>query len=103
MVENIHASPTNRESLKTWFIEWKLQKKNENINLLALKHIGASSTKYTFPPRIYEISDLDLTLKALLPNDVKIRNTIDDIRLWSTLTTKKKRETLLKKLFSIES
>ena len=37
--------------------------------------------KYTLPPSFYEIGDFNLMLKSLLPDDVKVDITIDDIRL----------------------
>ena len=54
-----------------------------------MKHIDAKSTGYTFPPGIYEVYDINLMLKSLLPDDVEKNITIDDIRLISNLTTNK--------------
>ena len=50
---------------------------------------ATSSTGYTLMPGIFEISDLNLMLKSLLPDDVKVKIKIDDIRLRSNLTPKK--------------
>ena len=38
---------------------------------------------------MYKINDFNLILKFLLPNEVKVKNTIDDIGLKSNLTTNK--------------
>ena len=54
-----------------------------------MKFIDASSFEYTLPPGIYEITDINLMLKPLLPNEVKINVTFDDVRRRSNLTTKK--------------
>ena len=60
-----------------------------NIDILDKKYIGASTTGYTLPRGIYEISDLNLMLKSLLPDDVEVNITNDDISLRSNLTTYK--------------
>ena len=62
---------------------------SEIEKLLDLKLIATSSIGYTLPPGRYEISDINLMLKSLLPDDVKVNFTIDDIRLRSNLTTNK--------------
>ena len=54
-----------------------------------MKYIATSSTAYTLPPGIYEVSDNTLMLKSLFSNEVKIDITIDDIRLRSNLTRNK--------------
>ena len=36
---------------------------------------------------MYEIIDINFTLKSLLPKELKVNNTIDDVRLRSNLTT----------------
>ena len=53
------------------------------------KNIDASSTGYTGPPRIYEITDINLMFKSLLPHDVEVHIRIDDIRIKSNLNTNK--------------
>ena len=65
-----------------------------------MKYFATSSTRYTVPPGIYEITDVNLMLKSLLPNDVKVEITIDDIRLRSNLG-KNKTIRFTKKYFSI--
>ena len=62
---------------------------DEIVDILDIKYIAGSTIGYTLPPGIYEISDLNLTLKSLLPNERKVNNIIDDIRLGSNLTTNK--------------
>ena len=52
-----------------------------------MKYIDASTTRYTLEPGIYEISDMNLMLKSLLPEEVKVIITIDDIRLKTNLTS----------------
>ena len=69
--------------------------------LLDMKYIDASSTRYTLPTVIYEISDNILMLQSLLPDDVEVKNTTDYNRLKSNLTTNKT-EKFTKKSFSIQ-
>ena len=56
-------------------------------NILDMIYIASSTIEYTLPPGIYENSDLNLVSKSSLPDDVKVSNTTDDIRLRSNLTT----------------
>ena len=59
---------------------------DEIIDMLDLKHIPTKRTGYSLNPGIYEVEDLNNTLKYILPdNVVKISLTIDDIRLKSNL------------------
>ena len=60
---------------------------DELIDILDTKYIAASSTGHTLPPGIYEISDNNLTLKSLIPDDVEVNFKIADIRLKSDSTT----------------
>ena len=60
---------------------------DEIIDILDVNYIPGSTTGYILPNRVYEISDNNLMLKSLLPNEVKVKVTIDDIRLGSNLTT----------------
>ena len=62
---------------------------NEVLDILDVKYTATSTTGYTLPPGLYEISVNNLMLKCLLPNDVKVNITIDDIRLKSNPTTNK--------------
>ena len=49
-----------------------------------------------------KLCDINLLLKFLLPEDVEINNTIDDLRQRSNLTKKKQTGLLKKKRFSIQ-
>ena len=60
---------------------------NEIMDILDLKYIPTKRTGYSLNPGIYEIVDLNNTLKYILPNNVKVSVTIDDIRLKSNLKT----------------
>ena len=62
---------------------------HEVAEILDMKNFNASTTRYTFPPGIYEISDNNLMLKSLLPDDIKVNITVDDNRLRSNLITNK--------------
>ena len=57
------------------------------MNILDLKYIPTKRTGYSLNPGIYEVVDLNNTLKHILPNNVKANITIDDIRLKSNLKT----------------
>ena len=65
---------------------------DEIIDILDLKHIPTKRTGYSLNLGIYEVVDLYKTLKDILPNNVKVSVTIDDVRLKSNL---KNNETLL--------
>ena len=58
---------------------------DEIIDILDLKYIPTKRTGYTLEPRIYEVVDLNNTLKYILPDNVKVSITIDDVRLKSNL------------------
>ena len=58
---------------------------DEIMNILDLKYIPTKRTGYILNPGIYEVVDLNNTLKHILPDNVKINITIDDIRLKSNL------------------
>ena len=58
---------------------------DEIMDILDLKYIPTKRTGYSLNPGIYEVIDLNNTSKHILPNNVKINNTIDDIRLKSNL------------------
>ena len=60
---------------------------DEIIDVLDLKYIPTKRTGFSLDPGIYEIVDLNNTLKYILPDNVKINITIDDIRLKSYLNT----------------
>ena len=58
---------------------------DEIIDVLDLKYIFTKRIGYSLNPGIYEVVDLINTLKHILPNNVKVNITIDDIRLKSNL------------------
>ena len=58
---------------------------DEIIDVLDLKYISTKRIGYSLNPGIYEVIDLNNTLKHILPNNVKVSITIDDIRLKSNL------------------
>ena len=60
---------------------------DEIVNILDLKYIPTKRTGYSLNPGIYEVVDLNKTLKHILPDNVKVNITIDDIRLKSNLKT----------------
>ena len=51
---------------------------DEIINILDLKYIHTKRTGYSIEPNIYNVVDLNKTLKNILPNNVKINVTIDE-------------------------
>ena len=59
----------------------------EIMDILDLKYIPTKRSGYSLNPGIYEVIDLNNTLKYILPNNVKGNITIDDIRLKSNLKT----------------
>ena len=58
---------------------------DEIMDILDLKYISTKRTGYSVNPGIYEIVDLNNTLKYILPDNVKVNITLDDIRLKSNL------------------
>ena len=69
---------------------YRLQVTNDEIiDILDLKYVPTSTIRCTLPPGLYEIIDINFMLKSLLPKEVKVNITIDDVRLKSNSTTKK--------------
>ena len=60
---------------------------DEIMDILDLKYIPTKRTGYSLDPAIYEVDDLNHTLKYILPDNVKVTVSIDDIRLKSNLKT----------------
>ena len=58
---------------------------DEIIDVLDLKYIPTKRTGYSLNPGIYEVVGLNNTLKYILPDNVKVNVTIDDVRLKSNL------------------
>ena len=57
------------------------------MGILNLKHITLSTASYTLPNGFYEIRDIDIKFHFLLPLDVEVKISKDDIRLRSNLST----------------
>ena len=69
---------------------YRLELTHDEIeDIFDVKDFSGSTIGYTLPPGLYEVSDINLMLKSLLPDKVKVDITIDDIRLRSNLTTNK--------------
>ena len=58
---------------------------DEIIDILDLKFISSKRIGYSLNPGIYEIIDINTTLKYILPDNVKVNVTIDDVRIKSNL------------------
>ena len=58
---------------------------DEIIDVLDLKYISTERIGFSLNPGIYEFVDLKNTLKHILPDNVKVNATIDDIKLKSNL------------------
>ena len=58
---------------------------DEIMDILDLKYIPTKRTGYSLDQAIYEVIDLNNTLKYILPDIVKVNITIDDIKLKSNL------------------
>ena len=58
---------------------------DEIMDILDLKYIPTKRTGYSLNPGIYDVVDLNNTLKYILPDKVKVTITIDDIRLKSNI------------------
>ena len=57
---------------------------DEIVDMLDIKNIkytAGFTIGYTIPPKIYEITDIPSMIKSLLPNNVKVNVSIDDIKL----------------------
>ena len=60
---------------------------DEIKDILDLKYIPTNRMGYSLNPDFYEVVGLHNTLKYILPNNVKVNVTTDDIRLKSNLKT----------------
>ena len=60
---------------------------DEIVDILDLKYIPTKRTGYSLNPGIYEVVDLNNTLKHILPDNVKVSVTIDNFRLKCDLKT----------------
>ena len=75
---------------------------NEIIEILDIKDFPTKRTSHSLNPGMYEVVDLNNTFKYILPDNVKVSVTIDDVRLKSNF---KKNQTFIftKKSFFIQS
>ena len=62
---------------------------DEAVDFSDYKYIPASTKGYTLVPGVYEVTDINFMLKSLLPKEVQVNITIDDVRLKSNLSTNK--------------
>ena len=62
---------------------------DEIVDILDFKYIPTSTKGCTLVPGIYEVTDINFMLKSLLPEEVKVNLTIDEVRLKSNLSTNK--------------
>ena len=58
---------------------------DEIIDILDLKYIPRERIGYSIPPGMCEIININYMLKHLLPKEVKVDITIDDVRVKSNL------------------
>ena len=57
--------------------------------VLFIFHVGESTTGYTLSPGTFYTSDFNFMIETLLPSEMKVFFTIDDIRMRSILSTNK--------------
>ena len=62
---------------------------DEIVDIMDVKYIAAATIGHTLQAGIYEITDINLMLKSLLPDGIKVIIANDDNRLKSNLTTNK--------------
>ena len=60
---------------------------DEIVDILDVKYIAGSTNGFTLLPGVNEGTDSNWMLKSLLPEEVKVNITIDDVRLKLNLTT----------------
>ena len=60
----------------------------EIADILNIKNNAGSTGGYTIPVGMSEISDIKLILQSLLPDEVKLNLTVDDISLGSISNNK---------------
>ena len=69
------------------------------MDVLNTKYTIATSIGYTLPPGIFEVPDINLIFKFLLPHVVKVNITSDDIRHRSNLSNNKTTRFTMKSSF----
>ena len=60
---------------------------DEIIDILHLKYMPTERTGFSLNPGIYEVVDINNTLKHILPDNVRVSVTIDDVRIKTILKT----------------
>ena len=60
---------------------------DEFMDIFYLKYIPTKRTGFSLNPGVYEVVDLNNTLKYIVPDNVKVIVTIDDIKIKSILKT----------------
>ena len=58
---------------------------DEGKNIIGIKSLPTKITRYSLNPGVYEVIDLNNSLKFISPDNVKVSVTIDDVRLKSNL------------------
>ena len=79
-------SPNNYRLLEDMVYRLQLTY-DEIIDILDLKYIPTKRSGCSLNPVIYEVVDLNNSLKYILPDNVKVNITIDDVRSKSNLKT----------------
>ena len=74
---------------------------DEIVDILDVKYIAASTERYILAPCFYEVTDINMMVKSLLPNDVRVKITIADFRLKSNFTINKSLRFTIKSFFFI--
>ena len=74
---------------------------DEILAKLDRKYVPTTIIGYTLPPGMYKIIDINFMLKSLLPREVKVKITVDDIRLKPNLTTNRTFKFTKKSIFYI--
>ena len=74
---------------------------DEFTDTIDLKYIPTTTSGYTLPPAMYEVIDINFMLKSLLPKEVKVNITSDDIRLKSILTVNETIKTFKNSFFYV--
>ena len=72
---------------------------DEVVDIPDKNHIAGSTIGHTPPPKLHNFGDINLMLKSLLTNEVKVNITIVDTRLGSNLTVEKSRKSFIKSFF----
>ena len=67
------------------YLVYRMQLTYEIIDILDLKYIPTKRTGYSLTPGIYGVTDVSITFKYILPDNVKVRVTVDDVRIKSNL------------------